>query len=78
MKKEVVFEPDPYKAAQGAHAIAILTEWAEYRELDFKRIFKGMIQPAFLFDGRNILDHRGLYRMGFNVFAIGKAPLTHI
>ena len=76
--KGLTFEPDPYKAAKGAHAIAVLTEWDVYKELDYERIFKSMVQPAFLFDGRNILDHRRLYHMGFNVFAIGKAPLKHI
>ncbi|MEW6440483.1 MAG: UDP binding domain-containing protein [bacterium] len=73
----VTFESDPYKAAQGAHAIAVLTEWDIYRDLDYQRIFESMAQPAFLFDGRNILDHRKLFEIGFHVFAIGKAPLKH-
>jgi UDPglucose 6-dehydrogenase len=73
----VTFEPDPYKAAQGAHALAILTEWSLYRELDYNRIFKSMVHPAFIFDGRNILDHKRLFDMGFNVFPIGKMPLKH-
>jgi len=76
-KKGVTFEPDPYKAAKGAHAIAVLTEWDIYKGLDYKRILKSMVQPAFIFDGRNILDHNRLYEMGFSVFAIGKAPLRH-
>jgi UDPglucose 6-dehydrogenase len=76
--KGLTFEPDPYKTAKGAHAIAVLTEWDLYRELDYERIFKSMVQPAFVFDGRNILDHRRLFQMGFNVFALGKAPLKHI
>ena len=73
----VIFDPDPYKAAEGAHAIAIITEWDVYRDLDYERIFKSMVQPAFIFDGRNILDHKRLFEMGFNVIAIGKAPLKH-
>jgi UDPglucose 6-dehydrogenase len=76
-KKGVAFEPDPYKAARKAHAVAVLTEWGQYRDLDYKRIFKSMVQPAFIFDGRNILDHKGLHKIGFNVYAIGKAPLKH-
>ena len=76
-KQGVKFEPDPYKAARGAHAVAVLTEWDVYRTLEYKRIFKSMVQPAFIFDGRNILDHKKLFNMGFNVFAIGKAPLKH-
>lgn len=77
IKSGVTFEEDAYKAAQGAHAIAIMTEWKLYKELDYERIFASMVQPAFIFDGRNILDHRRLFKMGFNVFAIGKSPLKH-
>ncbi|MGD8385634.1 MAG: nucleotide sugar dehydrogenase [Desulfobacteraceae bacterium] len=73
----VKYEEDPYRAAEGAHALAVLTEWDLYKTLDYKRIFDSMVQPAFLFDGRNILDHEALYEIGFNVFAIGKAPLKH-
>ncbi len=73
----VTFEPDPYRAARGAHAVALLTEWREYRTLDYQRIFDGMVQPAFLFDGRNHLDHAKLHAIGFNVYSIGKAALKH-
>jgi len=76
-KQGLRLETDPYKAAKGAHAVAVLTEWEVYRTLDYKRIFKSMVQPAFVFDGRNILDHKRLFEIGFNVFAIGKAPLKH-
>src|SRR3990172_2605212 len=71
------FEVDPYRATDGAHAVALLTHWQLYRDLDYERIFQSMEQPAFLFDGRNILDHKKLFNLGFNVFAIGKAPLKH-
>jgi UDPglucose 6-dehydrogenase len=74
---KVIFEPDPYAAAEGAHAIAILTEWQQFKDLDYERIFQSMIKPAFIFDGRNILDHKTLYDMGFNVYAIGKPPMNH-
>jgi UDPglucose 6-dehydrogenase len=74
---DLSFEADPYKAAEGAHAIAIMTEWKQYKELDYARILKSMHHPAFIFDGRNILDHKKLFEMGFNVFAIGKAALKH-
>jgi UDPglucose 6-dehydrogenase len=73
----VAFEPDPYKAAEGAHAIAVVTEWQQFRALDYARIFRSMEKPAFVFDGRNILDRRRLFEIGFNVFAIGKVPLKH-
>jgi UDPglucose 6-dehydrogenase len=73
---EVIYEEDPYRAAAGAHAIAVLTEWALYRSLDYERIYQSMEKPAFVFDGRNVLDHARLFEIGFNVFAIGKAPRT--
>jgi UDPglucose 6-dehydrogenase len=74
----VVFEPDPYTAAKSAHAIAILTEWKQYAELDYERIYHSMAKPAFLFDGRNLLNHKKLFELGFNVYSIGKPPLTRL
>lgn len=71
------FVEDPYEAAQGADALAVLTEWDLYRSLDFQRIHATMARPAFIFDGRNILDHARLFELGFHVFAIGKRPLSH-
>jgi UDPglucose 6-dehydrogenase len=71
----VIFEQDPYLATRGAHAIALLTEWDAYRTLDYEKIFASMEKPAFVFDGRNLLDHEALYRVGFSVFPIGKPPL---
>jgi UDPglucose 6-dehydrogenase len=76
-ERTAMFEIDPYRAVQGAHALAILTEWEEYKRLDFQRIFNAMEKPAFVFDGRNILDHHGLFEMGFNVYPIGKPGLSH-
>jgi len=72
------FESDPYKAAQGAHAIAVVTEWDLYKTLDYEKIYQDMVKPAFIFDGRNILDHQKLFEIGFNVYPIGKSALTHI
>jgi UDPglucose 6-dehydrogenase len=68
---------DPALAAEGCHAIALLTEWDIYRNLDFRRIFDSMAQPAFIFDGRNVLDHRRCFDIGFNVYPVGKPPLVH-
>jgi UDPglucose 6-dehydrogenase len=73
----MTFEPDPYAAAKGAHAIAVATEWPQFAELDYEAIYKTMVHPAFIFDGRNILDHKTLYEIGFNVYAVGRPPLTH-
>jgi UDPglucose 6-dehydrogenase len=68
---------DPYKAAEGAHAIAILTEWDQFKGLDYERIFKSMMKPAFIFDGRNILDLDALAKIGFEASGIGKPLPTH-
>jgi len=68
---------DPYEAAQNAHAIIVMTEWQEFRELDYGRIFQQMEKPGFLFDGRNLLNHRELFEIGFNVYSIGKKSLVH-
>ena len=69
------FCDDPYEAAKGAHAIALLTDWKAFSDLDFERIYASMERPAFVFDGRNCLDHQKLYEIGFNVFPVGKAEL---
>ena len=68
---------DPYEAASKSHAIAIMTEWDLYGDLDYEKIFKSMIKPAFIFDGRNIIDRNKLFKIGFNVYSIGKPALTH-
>jgi UDPglucose 6-dehydrogenase len=74
---DIEYEEDPYKAAKEAHAIAILTEWDLYKNLDYQKIYKEMEKPAFIFDGRNILDHEQLFNIGFEVHPIGKPPLIH-
>jgi UDPglucose 6-dehydrogenase len=60
------------EAAAGAHGLAVLTEWDEFKALDFRAIYAGMQKPAFVFDGRNVLPRAELERIGFRVFAIGK------
>ena len=74
----IIFEKDPYKAANEAHAITVLTEWDHYKNLDYERIYQSMVKPAFIFDGRNILDHKHLFSIGFNVYSIGRPEKTHI
>jgi UDPglucose 6-dehydrogenase len=61
-----------YEAAEGAHALAIATEWDEFKTLDFAKIYAAMSKPAFIFDGRNILDLKKLKEIGFRVSGIGK------
>ncbi len=73
----VSFEPDPYKAVEGADAVAVLTDWRQFAALDWARVYALMRKPAFLFDGRNFLPHRALFDLGFHVYPIGKPPMSH-
>lgn len=58
---------------QYANAVIILTEWDEFKEINFEQVYKVMKKPAWIFDGRNILDHQKLRTIGFHVKAIGKS-----
>ena len=60
------------EACSDTHAIAVLTEWDEFKEMDFEKVFERMRKPAYLFDGRNLLDLAELRQIGFRAFAIGK------
>jgi UDPglucose 6-dehydrogenase len=73
----IIFEADPYQAIRNADALALMTDWRLYRELDYARIFAAMRKPAFVFDGRNALNHEALFKLGFNVYAVGKSPRTN-
>ena len=65
-------ENDPYQACRDSHAVAILTEWDEFKTYDWQRIYDNMKKPAFVFDGRNIVDLVKLNEIGFKVYQIGK------
>lgn len=60
------------EAAAGAHAIAIVTEWDEFKVIDYQAVYDAMPKPAFLFDGRNILELNRLSGIGFRAFGVGK------
>jgi UDPglucose 6-dehydrogenase len=60
------------EAAEGAHAIVVLTEWDQFVEQDFAKIHERMKKPAFVFDGRNILDLRKLHDLGFEAYGVGR------
>jgi len=65
-------ESNPYDAVKDSHAIAVLTEWDEFKTYDWQRIYDSMNKPAFVFDGRNLLDTEALESIGFIVQSIGK------
>ena len=62
---------DPYEVCKGAHAVAILTEWDEFKDYDWQKIYDSMLKPAHIFDGRNILDKKELNNIGFITHGIG-------
>ena len=76
LDEHLQMESDPYEAAEGAHAIAILTEWNEFNDYDWERIYDAMLKPAFIFDGRALLDAHALEAIGFRVYTIGKSQRT--
>lgn len=71
-KKSLSVVADPYEACKGAHAIAVLTEWDEFKDYDWQRIYDNMLKPAFVFDGRRLLDGEKLKAIGFQYKTIGK------
>lgn len=71
-KKLVSVVEDPYDACKDTHAIAVMTEWDEFIAYDWNKIYDNMLKPAFVFDGRGILDNKALKEIGFNVYTIGK------
>jgi len=69
---EVKCDASPYEAANGAHAICVMTEWDEFQTLDYAKLYASMAKPAYLFDGRSNLNHDKLKDIGYEVFSIGK------
>nr|XP_054756670.1 UDP-glucose 6-dehydrogenase-like [Lytechinus pictus] len=72
VEKLVTICSDPYEAVKGAHALVICTEWDEFKDYDYIRIYNDMLKPAFAFDGRRILDTDRLENLGFHVEVIGR------
>ena len=70
-RQQVTVAENPYEACKEAHAIAVLTEWDEFRDYEWEKIYDNMMKPAFVFDGRNILDAKKLTEIGFVYKGIG-------
>ncbi len=64
---------NPIEAAENAHAVAILTEWDEFKAYDWNNIYEKMLRPAFLFDGRRILNKENVESIGFKYYKIGQS-----
>jgi UDPglucose 6-dehydrogenase len=71
--EKVSIADDPYEAARDADAILVLTEWDIFKSLDFTKIYETMRKPAFIYDGRNILDIEALRQIGFDAQSIGRS-----
>lgn len=72
IKKQVKVVNSPVEACKEAHAVAIMTEWDEFATYNWKEIYQHMMKPAFLFDGRSVLDKEEMNKIGFEVYSIGK------
>ncbi len=70
-EKATKYFDNPYDACKDAHAIAILTEWDEFKTYDWQKIYDNMLKPAFVFDGRNLLDSSKMKEIGFIYQSIG-------
>ena len=72
-RQAVTVVNDPMEACKDAHAIAVMTEWDEFKELDWEKIYEDMLKPAFLFDGRRLLEPKTKREIGFQFYAIGNS-----
>lgn len=72
LEKQITFCSSCEEASDGAHGIAILTEWDEFKSVDFEKIYESMYKPAFMFDGRNVIDKLSVENIGFKFYSIGK------
>lgn len=63
---------DPYRAMDNAHAVAVLTEWDEFKSYDWYKVYESMMKPAFVFDGRRLLEKDKMEGFGFKLYTIGR------
>lgn len=72
VKKQVTIAKSALSAAQNSEAVVVVTEWSEFRNIDWRAVYGTMKKPAFVFDGRMILDRLALREIGFEVVTIGR------
>jgi UDPglucose 6-dehydrogenase len=70
---DVQYCADPYEAARNTEALIIVTEWDEFRNLDWKRIASGM-ERRLIIDGRNMFSPEDMSRLGFQYISVGRQP----
>lgn len=72
-RRLVTVSKDPLESVDNAHAIAVLTEWDEFKALNWEKIYSKMLKPSFVFDGRRVLDRNTLHKIGFKYYRIGES-----
>jgi UDPglucose 6-dehydrogenase len=70
----VIYCESPYEAAAGADAVALVTEWNEFKFLNLERL-RGVMKRPLLFDGRNLWEPDRMRRLGFEYHSIGRKPV---
>lgn len=72
LENRVFTYKDSMSCSEEAHAVAIMTEWDEFKNLDWENVYEHMYKPAFLFDGRMLLDHKSMTDIGFQIYTLGR------
>lgn len=72
-RRKVKVFTDPYEACKDAHAVAVITEWDEFKSYNWYKIYDQMFKPAFIFDGRNLLDSQLMFKIGFQFKRVGSS-----
>ena len=74
-EKALIFHTDPKKACENSHAVAIITEWDEFRNINFEKIAKYLIKPTWLFDTRSISNFKDAKKFGLKVWVLGTGEI---
>ena len=70
----MTFSDSAYEAAEGADAVALVTEWNEFKYLNLERL-RGLLRRPLIFDGRNLWEPERMRRLGFEYYSIGRKPV---
>jgi len=70
--KQISVVGDAYEATKNAYGVCVLTEWDEFKNLNYGKIYENTEKPAFIFDGLNAVDVEKLRKIGFIVYSVGK------
>ena len=71
------FYEDIYESAKDVDAVVVLTEWADYKNIEWELISKSMRKPSWIFDTRKCINYKNAKKAGFNIWEIGNSPLIN-